>query len=200
MQEQCLFRLACLRSLFSKSGEQHWPFIFRIQHRLLFVEALNPSSPFEFMNRNLRYLVIGLLVAYTGLLLAGTLSPFGFRLDARSMSYFPSPEWIPFTYHDPRCPWTGFFRDKLINIVMFLPFGVLLGIIIQSGAKPEGTLLKTTVLAALFSLAIETLQYFLPQRHPTASDLLMNTFGAFLGAWLVSRGLAVLPLKLSRSS
>jgi glycopeptide antibiotics resistance protein len=96
--------------------------------------------------------------------------------------------------------WTGFFRDKLFNIVMFLPFGVLLGMIAQSGAKPERTLLKTAVLAAFFSLVIETLQYFLPERHPAASDLLMNTFGSFLGAWLVSRGLAVVPLKLSRSS
>ena len=152
------------------------------------------------MNRNLRFLLIGLLVAYTGLLLLGTLFPFGFRLDARTVSYFPSPEWIPFTFHDPRCPWTGFIRDKLFNIVMFLPFGVLLGMIIQSGAKSERTLLKTAVLAAFFSLLIETLQYFLPERHPAASDLLMNTIGAFLGAWLMTRGLAVLPLTLSRSS
>ena len=152
------------------------------------------------MNRNLRFLLIGLLVAYTGLLLLGTLFPFGFRLDARTVSYFPSPEWIPFTYHDPRCPWTGFFRDKLINMVMSLPFGVLLGMIIQSGAKPEKALLKTAVLAAFFSLLIKTLQYFLPERHPAASDLLMNTLGAFLGAWLVTCGLAVLALTLSRSS
>ena len=152
------------------------------------------------MNRNLRFLVVGMLVAYSTLLLFGTLYPFDFRLDARSLSYFPSPEWIPFTYHDPRCPWTGFFKDKLINIVMFLPFGALLGIIIQSGVIPEGTFLKTIVLPALFSLAIETLQYFLPQRHPAASDLLMNTLGAFFGAWLVTRGLAVFSLRLSRSS
>jgi Glycopeptide antibiotics resistance protein len=151
------------------------------------------------MNRNLRFVVIALLVTYSGLLILGTLFPFDFSLNARTVSYFPSPEWIPFTYHDPRCPWTGFFRDKLFNIVMFLPFGVLLGMI-QSGAKPERILLKTAVLAAFFSLIIESLQYFLPERHPAASDLLMNSFGAFLGAWLVSRGLAVVPLKLSRSS
>ena len=148
------------------------------------------------MNRNLRFLVIGLLVAYSTLLLIGTLYPFDFRFDARSLSYFPSPEWVPFSYHDPRCPWTGFFRDKLFNVVMFLPFGVLLGMIVQSGA----TLLKAILLATLFSLVIEALQYFLPQRHPMASDVLMNTCGAFLGAWLVSRGLAVVPLKLIWSS
>ena len=54
---------------------------------------------------------------------------------------------------------------------MFLPFGVLLGMIIQSGAKPERILLKTAVLAVFFSLIIESLQYFLPARHPAASDL-----------------------------
>ena len=152
------------------------------------------------MNRNLRFLVIAFSIAYIGLLLFGTLFPFGFRVDAKTISYFPLPEWIPFTYHDPRCPWTGFFRDKLINMVMSLPFGVLLGMIIQSGAKPEKALLKTAVLAAFFSLLIKTLQYFLPERHPAASDLLMNTLGAFLGAWLVTCGLAVLALTLSRSS
>jgi VanZ family protein len=152
------------------------------------------------MNHNLRFLVVALLLAYSGLLILGTLYPFGFRLDARSVSYFPSVEWIPLSYHDPRCPWTGFFKDKLFNIVMFLPFGVLLGTIIQSSAKPERILLKTAVLAAFFSLVIESLQYFLPERHPAASDLLMNTFGAFLGAWLISRSLAVATLKLSRST
>jgi glycopeptide antibiotics resistance protein len=152
------------------------------------------------MNRNLRFLIIGLLVVYTGLLLLGTLFPFGFRLDARTVSYFPWPEWIPFTFHDPRCPWTGFVRDKMFNIVMFLPFGALFAIVIGSGAESKSTLLKTTLLAAFLGLIIETLQYYLPERHPTASDLLMNTLGGFLGAWLVSRGLAVLPLKLSRSS
>jgi glycopeptide antibiotics resistance protein len=152
------------------------------------------------MNRNLRFLVIALLVAYSCLLILGTLYPFGFRLDARSVSYFPSVEWIPLSYHDPRCPWTGFFKDKLFNIVMFLPFGVLVGMTIQSSAKPEKPLLKATVLAVLFSVAIEALQYFLPQRHPMVSDVLMNTLGSCLGAWLVARGLAVVPLKLSRST
>jgi glycopeptide antibiotics resistance protein len=98
------------------------------------------------MNRNLRFLAIGLLVAQSGLLLLGRLFPFDFRLGARSVSYFPTPEWIPFTYHDPRCPWSGFFRNKLFNIAMFLPFGTLLGMVLH-GAKPERAMLKTAVLA-----------------------------------------------------
>ena len=132
------------------------------------------------MNRDLRFLVISLLVTYSTLLLLGTLFPFDFRLNARTVSYFPSPEWIPFTYHDPRCPWTGFFRDKLFNIVMFLPFGVLLGMIIQSGAKPERILLKTAVLAAFFSLIIESFTILSArcgiQRPPIS---LRTRFGAF---------------------
>ena len=63
--------------------------------------------------------------------------------------------------------------------------GSLLSLIIQSGPKPEMPLLKTTMAAALCSLIIETMQFFLPERHPTASDFLMNTAGGF--RWCLAR-------------
>ena len=37
-----------------------------------------------------------------------------------------------------------------------------------------------------FSLAIETAQYFLPSRSPSASDVLMNALGSGLGAVLAA--------------
>ena len=152
------------------------------------------------MKRNLQLLLFGLLIAYTCALLLGTLSPFNFRIDARAVAKAElTPEWIPFTYWIPRCGWTGYFEDKLFNVCIFVPFGILLGLLIQSGPKPESSLLKTTIAAAFFSLMIETLQFFLPARHPTASDLLMNTAGGFLGAWLVARGIQLLPLSFQKT-
>lgn len=153
------------------------------------------------MKRKLRFLAICLLLVYTGLLLLGTLFPFDFRSDARAVAMdHLAIEWIPFTYWNVRCGWPGYFEDKLFNICIFLPFAALLGLIIQSGSKPERALLKATVLAALFSFAVEASQYFLADRHSTASDLLMNILGGFLGAWLVARGLQVFSLNLSRAS
>ena len=83
---------------------------------------------------------------------------------------------------------------------MFIPFGILLSLIIQSGPKPEMPLLKTTMAAALCSLIIEAMQFFLPERHPTASDFLMNTAGGFVGAWLVARGIQLLSFNFQKAS
>jgi glycopeptide antibiotics resistance protein len=153
------------------------------------------------MNRNFQFLLVSLLIAYTCALLVGTLSPFDFRLDARAIARAElAPEWIPFTFWEARCGWTGYFKDKLFNICMFIPFGVLLSLIIQSGPKPEMPLLKPTAAAALCSLTIEVTQFFLPERHPTASDFLMNTAGGFVGAWLVARGVQLFSFNFQKAS
>jgi glycopeptide antibiotics resistance protein len=145
--------------------------------------------------------MIGLFVAYAVLLFLGTLFPFNFRLDARAiaMDHLPT-EWIPFTYWNARCGWPGYFKDKLFNVCIFIPFGVLLGLIVSGGPTPGKPLLKTTAAAALCSLTIEASQYFLAERHSTASDLLMNTVGGFLGAWLVVRGIQARSLNFGRTS
>lgn len=131
-----------------------------------------------------------LLVAYSAALFYGTLRPFVFRVDAWTVNpYTPNPEWIPFTYWEDRCGWPGFFKDKLFNIAIFLPVGALLGLILHRGSGQVRVLVWVTAVAFLCSLSIETLQYFVPKRHSTASDVLMNTTGGFLGAWLAVRAL-----------
>jgi glycopeptide antibiotics resistance protein len=153
------------------------------------------------MNRSFQFVLICLLIAYTCALLVGTLSPFDFRIDARAIANAEvATEWIPFTFWEARCGWTGYFQDKLFNICMFIPFGVLLSLIVQSGPRPEMLLRKTTLAAALCSLIIEATQFFLPERHPTASDLLMNTIGGFLGGWLVARGIQLFSFNLQKAS
>jgi glycopeptide antibiotics resistance protein len=150
-------------------------------------------------NRSLRSLLVGLLVAYTAALLLGTLFPFNFGFGDRALSKdHPMVEWFPFTYW-PKCGFRGYFGDKLINTCMFIPFGVLLSLIIGSCPKPRSLLLKTTLATALLSLTIETMQYFIPERQSSASDLLLNTVGGVLGAWLVIRGIQLFSLNLGRT-
>lgn len=80
-------------------------------------------------------------------------------------------------------------QDVLQNVLMLLPLGLALGL---GGVRP-----RTAALGAfLLSLAVETLQYtVVTGRDASLSDVLTNTAGAFLGAWLAPH----LPLLLRPS-
>ena len=106
------------------------------------------------MKRNLQFPLDVVCLSLTRCaILFGTLSPFDFRVDARAVAKADlAPEWIPFTFWNSRCGWPGYFEDKLFNICIFIPFGVLLSLIIQADRKLRMPLLKTTIAAALCSL------------------------------------------------
>ena len=68
--------------------------------------------------------------------------------------------------------------DVLLNVALFVPFGVGLGLL---GAKP----LRALLAGGLIALAIELLQATLVTgRDPSLSDVLTNGTGTILGAWL----------------
>jgi len=70
---------------------------------------------------------------------------------------------------------TGF----LLNIALFVPLGLVM-------AWSDWSLVRTTILGAGLSLAVECAQRFIPGRHPAMDDVMANTIGACLGAalWL----------------
>lgn len=70
--------------------------------------------------------------------------------------------------------------EFLANIALFIPFGLLLAL--------AWSRLKTwhlAVLGLLTSGLIEFVQFFLPTRFPTISDLVANTAGAVIGCLFV---------------
>jgi hypothetical protein len=69
--------------------------------------------------------------------------------------------------------------DIYINFFGFIPFGVLLGLLFGRRLSIAHVML----LGAALSLSIETLQILLP-RHPSVTDLVLNTLGAGVGAAL----------------
>ncbi|NNK62764.1 MAG: VanZ family protein [Gemmatimonadetes bacterium] len=76
--------------------------------------------------------------------------------------------------------------DAVLNTILFLPLGALLG---QLGAG-----LATVAAAGIGgSTAIELLQTALPGRHPTAGDIVANGLGAVLGLVLWRRLVRGLP-------
>jgi len=125
-----------------------------------------------------------LFAIYCVLILIGTLEPFNFTINSTLLSKRPHPiEWIPFSYICPLCGLD--IKDKILNTIMFMPFGILLTLRLIGNELDIGTLLLITFWGFAFSLGIEATQYFLPARTPSASDVIMNTLGSFLGALLV---------------
>lgn len=67
-----------------------------------------------------------------------------------------------------------FLINFLGNIILFIPFGILIPLLWKLSGK------KAVLIGFLFSLFIETCQLFLA-RGTDVDDLMLNTFGAFLG-------------------
>jgi hypothetical protein len=75
----------------------------------------------------------------------------------------------------------GSATDAIGNTLMFLPVGFLL-------ARRLAGAGRTSVIAASFSLLVETAQFVVPGRAPNLGDLIFNTAGATLG-WVVAQTL-----------
>lgn len=69
--------------------------------------------------------------------------------------------------------------DVLLNIVLFLPLGVVLGL-------GDRRLVRACLLGALLSALIEFAQLLIPGRDSSIADVLMNTTGTAIG-YLVAR-------------
>ena len=116
-------------------------------------------------------------------------------------SWYPFSGWrssglSPFTFltqHMPRW-WTGF--DVMVNIVGYMPFGVLLVLALYPAVRGMWAVFVAAVAGLAVSGTMETVQNYLPTRVPSNLDLLTNAggclAGALLGAWfapmLLDRG------------
>ncbi|HEX8251960.1 MAG TPA: VanZ family protein [Thermoanaerobaculia bacterium] len=73
----------------------------------------------------------------------------------------------------------------IANVAMFLPWGFLMFIALYTVNRPTlQTYILTILLGFSFSLGIEGWQYFLPSRVADINDVIWNTTGAILGAFL----------------
>jgi VanZ family protein len=73
--------------------------------------------------------------------------------------------------------------DAVVNILGFMPFGFLLAFGRRKRISPAAVL----VWCAALSLSIEIGQFCFEQRHPSTTDLLCNTLGGMIGAWVSNR-------------
>lgn len=87
--------------------------------------------------------------------------------------------------------WTWF--DLVANLLGYIPLGALVfGAIVRSGGRAKPALLLALAIGTAWSLLMEFVQNFLPQRVASNLDLGLNALGTLLGAalgfWIHVRG------------
>jgi VanZ family protein len=76
----------------------------------------------------------------------------------------------------------GKARDLSLNVVLFIPLGMLARRSLRhAGVAPLPALLATVGGSMALSLSMETLQHFIPGRYSSLVDVLMNGGGAVIG-------------------
>ena len=78
----------------------------------------------------------------------------------------------------------SYWSDVALNVAGFIPFGYVFAtwfFLIRFTSRPRLTAL---LLGMLVSFVIESVQYFLPTRDSSMTDLLTNTIGTALGVAL----------------
>ena len=90
-------------------------------------------------------------------------------------------------------PWPRYITaaDIALNVAAYLPLGTMLFVALRPPLRAVWALAFATLIATLLSLALESVQMFLPVRIASNVDLLSNGAGAASGAlaaWLMTRG------------
>ncbi|GIK25937.1 MAG: hypothetical protein C3F19_04155 [Rhodocyclales bacterium] len=118
-------------------------------------------------------LALYLAVAYALLVAYASLHPLsGWRDTGAPLLDFLSAPWP--RYH------TGF--DLAANILAYVPLGFLIVPALQGRLGIAAAALLAALAGGGLSLALETLQNFLPSRVPSNIDLACNAIGAMIGA------------------
>lgn len=122
-----------------------------------------------------------LALVYVGLIVYASLYPFAhWRDQGVDFWWFlsaPLPKY-----------WTGF--DVVSNVLGYMPLGFLLTLSALRSGRERFAVRWAILAALLLSLAMESLQVYLPDRVPSNLDLLLNVAGGTLGAgsaWSLER-------------
>ncbi len=96
-------------------------------------------------------------------------------------------------------PWWGPWTNTLGNIALFFPLGACLVVMGHNSRHVRFGRGGTILLAMVLSLGIETTQYVFSLGFSDVDDLVFNTLGASVGAFLVSRQGAKAQLRAVRT-
>ena len=114
-----------------------------------------------------------LAVAYLLVVAYASLQPFqGWRAPPQEILRFLTAPWPRFIT----------LQDVAVNVVAYVPLGLLLSIGCGARYGPARGAVAATIAAAVLSLSMEAAQMYLPARIASNVDLLANSLGALLGA------------------
>jgi VanZ family protein len=124
-------------------------------------------------SRHVFLLSLNLALAYLLIIVYASLQPFrNWRLPAADVYGFltePFPRYITLT-------------DVLINISAYIPLGFMLALGLRRWLRPMGAVVAGMALTITVSIAMESIQMFLPARIPSNVDVLANSVGGLIGA------------------
>jgi len=78
-------------------------------------------------------------------------------------------------------PRSSFLYDRLINVLIFVPFGFLVDRAIASRRRQIITAIVAILAGTALTASMEAAQYFLASRHSSISDVIHNSVGTLLG-------------------
>ena len=116
-----------------------------------------------------------LALAYAAMLIYGTLFP---------LTGWRAPELSPLELMLQKGLVNTSRSDILTNLLVYMPFGLLLMRALIAPRNPAGMILIVTICSALLSLVLEFSQAYLPGRVPSVGDWILNTCGGCIGALL----------------
>ncbi len=118
----------------------------------------------------LRYSVALLLIEYIFLIFCSTVF---FRTTSELRKYDFQPFWSYEAIQDGR---EDLLAENIMNVVVFIPVGLLLGI-----AFKQMTWWKVLLIGCGISVTIESLQFFFMRGFSEVDDVMHNTLGCLLG-------------------
>jgi len=124
----------------------------------------------------LRYSAVLLLVEYIFLLFCSTVI---FRTPGDTRQYDFYPFWSYKAIQEGR---EDLLAENIMNVVVFIPVGLLLGI-----AFKQMTWWKALLIGCGISVTIELLQFFLMRGFSELDDVMHNTVGCLIG-WFMVKG------------
>lgn len=127
------------------------------------------------LKTGIRYSATLLLVEYIFLLFCSTVF---FRTTSELRKYDFQPFWSYKAIQDGR---EDLLAENIMNVVVFIPVGLLLGI-----AFKQMTWLKVLLIGCGISVTIESLQFFFMRGFSELDDVIHNTVGCLIGFLIVS--------------
>lgn len=101
---------------------------------------------------------------------------------ARSGTHSREVYLMPFHILSEAVGETDFYRSMLMNIFLFVPFGLFAPFSLSDKLKTNRKILLTVFAAVLLSVAVEILQYLFCKGRSETDDVLCNAFGALIGS------------------